>query len=158
MLTELLAVISSPLYDKCKLILDIKEDNPICILTKLQEVLFTSDYSARIIIGVWNLKYLEEASRLFSKFKIMLIHEAWPPRSTPALPLPKCPLESTLIDIFSVNWESLKASTIAIVKYSRPINKMVFAWVLNSKEDIQAAKAAGIDAIITDNPELSEFC
>ena len=156
LLKDLLDVLLNPPYHQCDVILDIKEDNPIAILDKLHKLLLTCNFHPkRIILGVWNLAFLLEAKRLFSdNHEIMLIHEHWPPRSTPSLPIPEDSLTSNMIDIFSIDWDALKDASFSAIRRIHETHKVLFVWVLNSIVDFKAAKFLEIDAVITDRPDL----
>lgn len=158
LLKDLLNSLLQPPYDRCTVVLDIKEDNPIAILDKLQAILSIHDFTPeRLILGVWNQEFLFKAKELFAnRHQIMLIHEHWPPKSTSSLAIPEEALASDLIDIFSIDWDAVKKAPSQVIDRVHQAHKLIFVWVLNSTADIEMARTAGFNAVITDCPNLAK--
>ncbi|KAI8988284.1 PLC-like phosphodiesterase [Mycotypha africana] len=143
------------LMDGLYMIIDIKFDNPIKILSVLHDLLdpYIENYPKlyhQLIIGIWNVDFLKRAKELFPKFRLCFIG------------LSIAAARSHFID--HVDFVSLPFAALAnqdgqtFIKEVHERRKSIFTWTINDPLQMRTCVLWGVDGVIGDNVNtLLEF-
>lgn len=131
-------------YPGKKLVLDVKDDNPIEILTHMERVFSRYKLSqqvqlnTQVYIGVWNKEFLDAANRLFFGWSKCFIEDR-ADHAKHAL---------TEVSIVSLNHKHLTSGQVQMMQTKR---LQVSAWTVNGIEAIEKAVRLGVDIIMSDD-------
>jgi glycerophosphoryl diester phosphodiesterase len=153
-LQDVLSYLSLPNESSARfLVLDVKDDQPVEILSHISKLLLSHTIPANLVIylGVWNEEFALEAQRVFSSsfapsyglaFKLTLIAESCTEDQITG---------SSLFHAFNLNVDTV---TDKVFEAAKLADKDVLLWTCNSEKQIEKALKSSCRAILTDDPRL----
>ncbi|KAG2229427.1 PLC-like phosphodiesterase [Thamnidium elegans] len=130
------------------MIVDIKYDNPIEILDALHKLIETylpqhAKLCDQLVIGIWNIEFLEKAKELFPKFKFCFIGISLSAARNYFL---------DSVDCLSLPFAALAGSDgQSLIKEAHTRNKRVFTWTINDPLQMKTCVLWKVDGVIGDN-------
>ncbi len=132
--------------NKIKVMLDVKvnvKEDVEDMAKKLYEIIESNDVKKQCIIGSTNLKFLKCVKSIDRDFITVYIAQN--------LKIEEYKLE--YIDSFSISKEYL---TKEMVQEIHSLDKPVYVWTVNSKQQMKRVTDYGVDGIVTDNVPLAQ--
>lgn len=130
--------------NKIFVMLDVKvNEKEEDVAKQLYETIVSNDVKNQCVIGSTNLKFLESIKAMDGELVTVYI----------AQKLKKEEYELDYIDGFSINVENL---TEQIVQQIHSLDKPVYGWTVNAKQQMKRVVDYGVDGIVTDNVPLAQ--
>jgi glycerophosphoryl diester phosphodiesterase len=128
-------------------IIDVKEDQPIAVLGLLAEQLrrhptLLSSSSIKLHVGVWTEQFWQEAVRVLpAECSRTWINEG-----------PEIGHCGKDVDSYDIELNALSLRQIRTLRQQSAPSAQIFVWTCNTAQQVQVAKALGVDGILSDDP------